>query len=90
VVGVRTVSTALVVAVFPTPLWPVLVVAISVLLGLPLALVATLALVAVYSADSGRREAATDVLDRLLNALQPRESRRTQTLRRRKTPPSGR
>jgi hypothetical protein len=88
VVGAKAVgSTALVAAVLPTALGPVLVVVIGVLLGLPMALGITLALVAVYSADPGRRGAAKEVLYRLLNALRPRESPRSPAQRRRGRPP---
>ncbi len=89
VVGVRTVSTVVVAAVLPTALGPALVVVIGVLLSLPLALVITLALVAVYSADPGRRRAAKEVLDRLLSVLRPQESPRTPAPRRRGRPPPG-
>lgn len=41
--------------------------------GLPLLLIVTLALVAVYSPDPSRREAAEKVLDRLLTTLRPRD-----------------
>lgn len=89
VVGAKAVSTALVAAVLPTALGPVLVVVIGVLLGLPMALGITLALVTVYSADPGRRGAAKEVLYRLLNALRPRESPRSPAPRRRGAPPRG-
>jgi hypothetical protein len=87
--GVRAVSTVVVAAVLPTTWGPVLVLVIGVLLSLPLALVITLALVAVYSADPGRRRAAKEVLDRLLSALRPHESPRTPARRRRGRPPPG-
>lgn len=87
--GVRAVSTVAVAAVLPTTWGPVLVLVIGVLLSLPLALVITLALVAVYSADPGRRAAAKDVLDRLLSALRAPESPRTPARRRRGGPSPG-
>jgi hypothetical protein len=89
VVGVRAVSTVVVAAVLPTALGPVLVVVLGVLLSLPLVLVVTVALVAVYSADPGRRAAAKEVLDRLLSVLRPPESPRTPAPRRRGRPPPG-
>jgi hypothetical protein len=89
VVGAKAVSTALVAAVLPTALGPVLVVVVGVLLGLPLVLGTTLALVAVYSADPDRRAAAKEVLYRLLNTLRPRESSRTPAPRRPRRPPPG-
>ena len=42
--------------------------------GLPLLLITTLALVAVYSPDPVRRAAAEKILDRLLTTLRPREA----------------
>ncbi|MGH3865850.1 MAG: hypothetical protein ACRDQ4_06850 [Pseudonocardiaceae bacterium] len=86
-VGVRAVGTVVVAAVLPTALGPVIVVVIGVLLSLPLALVVTVALVAVCSADPGRRKAAKEVLDRLLSVLRPQESLRTLAPRRRGRPP---
>lgn len=80
---------ALVAAVLPTALGLVLVVVMGVLLSLPLVLVVTLALVAVYSPDPGRQGAAKEILDRLLNVPRPRESPRTPALRRRERPPPG-
>lgn len=72
VVGVRAMSTAaLITTVLPTALGLLLLVVMGVLLGLPVVLVITLALVAVYSPDPGRQAAAKEVLDRLLNALRP-------------------
>jgi hypothetical protein len=59
---------ALVVIVQPTPFEPVLVI-VGVLLSLPLLLIITLALVAVYSTIRARRGAAEKILDRLLSAL---------------------
>ena len=89
-VGVRAVSTvALVAAVLPTALGLVLVVVMGVLLGLPVVLVITLALVAVYSPDPARQGAAKEILDRLLIALRPRESPRTRAPRRRRRRPPG-
>jgi hypothetical protein len=49
------------------------VLAAAVLGGLPVLLIAVLALAAVYSQDPARRSAAEKVLDRLLSALRPRE-----------------
>ena len=69
--GVGAGGAALVAAVQPGLLVPVLL-AVAVPVGLPLLLIATLALVAVYSRDPVRRAAAEKVLDRLLNALRPR------------------
>ncbi|MGH3936308.1 MAG: hypothetical protein ACRDS1_15245 [Pseudonocardiaceae bacterium] len=51
---------------------PVLL-AVAVLGGLPQLLIATLALVSVYSPDPDRRTAAEKILDRLLSARRPRE-----------------
>jgi hypothetical protein len=65
-------STVLAVAVQPGLLVPVLL-AFAVLCGLPLLLITTLALVAVYSPEPARRTAATKILDRLLATLRPRE-----------------
>lgn len=87
--GVRAVSTVAVAAVLPTTWGPVLVLVIGVLLSMPLALVITVALVAVYSADPGRRRAAKEVLDRLLSVLRPQESPWTPAPRRRGRPPRG-
>lgn len=70
--GVGAGGVALVAAVQPGLLVPVLLAA-AVLGGLPLLLIATLALVAVYSRDPARRSAAEKILDRLLSALRPRE-----------------
>jgi nitrate/nitrite transporter NarK len=64
-------GTAVVVAVQPTLLLPVLVM-LTVLGALPLLLITTLALAAVYSTNPGRRRAAEKVLDRLLTTLRPR------------------
>ncbi|MGH3973438.1 MAG: hypothetical protein ACRDS9_08930 [Pseudonocardiaceae bacterium] len=70
--GVGAGGAALVAAVQPGLLVPVLL-AVAVLGGLPLLLITTLALVAVYSSDPARRTAAEKILDRLLSALRPRE-----------------
>lgn len=70
--GVGAGGAALVAAVQPGLLMPV-VLAVAVLGGLPLLLIATLALGAVYSRDPVRRTAAEKILDRLLSALRPRE-----------------
>ena len=64
-------GTAVAVAVQPTLLIPVLV-TLTALSSLPLLLITTLALAAVYSADPNRRTAAEKVLDRLLTTLRPR------------------
>ena len=64
-------GTAVAVAVQPTLLVPVLVILIA-LGSLPLLLITTLALAAVYSTDPVRRTAAEKVLDRLLTTLRPR------------------
>ena len=64
-------GTAVAVAVQPTLLIPVLV-TLTALGSLPLLLITTLALAAVYSADPNRRTAAEKVLDRLLTTLRPR------------------
>jgi nitrate/nitrite transporter NarK len=79
---------ALVAAVQPDLLVPV-VLAIAVLGGLPLLLIATLALVAVYSPDPARRTAAAKILDRLLSALRPREPSTPTPRRKRTTGPGG-
>ncbi len=70
--GVGAGGAALVAAVQPGLLAPVLL-AVAVLGGLPLLLITTLALVAVYSPDPARRTAAEKILDRLLSALRSRE-----------------
>lgn len=64
-------GTAVAVAAQPTLLIPVLV-TLTALGGLPLLLITTVALAAVYSIDPDRRTAAEKVLDRLLTALRPR------------------
>ncbi|MGH3934999.1 MAG: hypothetical protein ACRDS1_08495 [Pseudonocardiaceae bacterium] len=64
-------GTAVAVAVQPALLIPILVM-LTVLGSLPLLLITTLALVAVYSANPDRRTAAEKVLDRLLTTLRPR------------------
>jgi hypothetical protein len=61
---------ALVVALQPPLLVPILV-TVAALGGLPLLLIASLALVAVYSPDPSRRAAAEKILDRLLMTLRP-------------------
>jgi nitrate/nitrite transporter NarK len=83
--GVGAGGAALVAAVQPGLLVPVTLVA-AVLGGLPLLLITTLALVAVYSHDPDRRTAAENILDRLLSALRPRE--RPPTRQRRKGRPT--
>lgn len=65
-------SATLIVAAQPALLVPVLA-TVGALVGLPLLLIATLALVAVYARDPARRTAAEKILDRLLSALRPRE-----------------
>jgi hypothetical protein len=70
--GVGAGGAVLVAAVQPGLLVPV-VLAIGVLGGVPLLLVATLALVAVYSRDPDRRRAAEKILDRLLSTLHPQK-----------------
>jgi hypothetical protein len=69
--GVGAGGVALAAAVQPGLLVPV-VLALAVLGGLPLLLIVTLALGAVYSRDPVRRAAAEKILDRLLSALRPR------------------
>lgn len=53
-------------------LQPALLVLVVVTVGLPLLLIATLALIAVYSRKSHRRRTAENIIDRLLVALRPR------------------
>ena len=67
-------------------LGPALVITVGVLVGLPLLLITTLALVAVYSPDQARRGAAEKILDRLLSALRPREPTTPSPRRRRENP----
>lgn len=75
-------ATALAVPLQPGLLGPVLLIG-AVLGVLPLLLIATLALVTVYSPDPSRRGAAAKILDRLLATLRPREpARRNSTARR--------
>jgi len=64
-------GTAVAVAVQPTLLIPVLV-TLTTLGSLPLLLIITLALAAVYSANPDRRTAAEKILDRLLTTVRPR------------------
>ncbi len=66
--GVGVVGGVLVTAVQHAALGPILVI-VGVLGGLPLMLITTLALVAVYSPHRARRSAAEKILDRLLSAL---------------------
>jgi hypothetical protein len=83
-VSVRAVTMVMLVAtVLPAAAALLLVAIIGVLLGLPLVLMITLALVAVYSPDPNRQRVAKDVFVRLLNVLRPRESPRAPALRRR-------
>jgi hypothetical protein len=49
------------------------VLAVAVLGGLPLLLIAVLALAAVYSRDPVRRRAAETILNQLLSALRPQQ-----------------
>jgi hypothetical protein len=75
----------LVVALQPALLVPILVTG-AALGSLPLLLITMLALVAVYSRDPARREAAEKILDRLLITLRPQEaSKRTRPRRRKVT-----
>ncbi|MGH3885117.1 MAG: hypothetical protein ACRDSZ_00875 [Pseudonocardiaceae bacterium] len=87
--GVKAGGAALVAAVQPGLLMTVLL-AIAVLGGLPLLLIVTLALAAVYSRDPARRTAAEKILDRLLSALRPREPSASTSQRRRRTSRPGR
>lgn len=64
-------GTAVAVAVQPMLLIPVLV-TLTALASLPLLLITTVALAAVYSTDPNRRIAAEKVLDRLLTTVRPR------------------
>jgi hypothetical protein len=84
--GVGAGSAAVAVALQPGLLVPILVTG-AALGGLPLLLIAILALVAVYSSDPCRRDAAEKILDRLLTTLRPREPA-TRTPRRRRRPPT--
>ncbi len=68
--GIGAGGAALAVAVQPTLLVPILMTG-AALGGLPLLLICTLALVAVYSPDPSRRAAAEKILDRLLTTLRP-------------------
>jgi hypothetical protein len=79
---------ATLVALQPTLLVPLLVTGAAVG-GLPLLLITTLALVAVYSPDPVRRAAAEKILDRLLTTLRPKEPATRTARRRKKTPASG-
>jgi hypothetical protein len=85
--GVGAGSVVLVAAAQPGLLMPVLL-AIVALGGLPLLLIITLALVAVYSRDPDRRDAAEKILDRLLSALCPQRSLTPTPRRRRRANPS--
>ncbi len=82
--GVGAGGTVLALFVQPTLLIPVLV-TVAALGGLPLMLIATLALVAVYSRHSERRAAAEQILDRLLTTLRPPQSLKTSERTKRKT-----
>jgi hypothetical protein len=76
----------LVVALQPALLIPTLVTA-AVLGGLPLLLITTLALIAVYSPDPARRIAAEKILDRLLITLRPSQPATRRTRREHKKTP---
>jgi hypothetical protein len=78
--GVGAGGAVLVAAAQPGLLVPV-VLAAAVLGGLPVLLIAVLALAAVYSQDPARRSAAEKVLDRLLSALERPAPRRKGTKR---------
>ncbi|MGH3804260.1 MAG: hypothetical protein ACRDTD_29820 [Pseudonocardiaceae bacterium] len=82
--GVGAGGATLVGALQPRLLIPI-VLAVAVLGGLPLLLIATLALVAVYSREPARRTAAEKILDRLLSVLRPREPSTPAPRRRRRT-----
>ncbi len=86
--GVGAGSAVLVVALQPALMVPILV-TVAALGGLPLLLIATLALVAVYSPDPSRRDAAEKILDRLLTTLRPPKPAMRTPRRRRKNPSSG-
>jgi len=68
--GIRAGGTVVALAIQPALLGPVMV-ALAVLGVLPLLLISTLALVAVYSPDPARRKNAGEILDRLLAILRP-------------------
>jgi len=74
-------GTVVAVAIQPALLGPV-VVTVAALGILPLLLISTLALVAVYSPDPARRKDAGKILDRLLTILRPRERPRRTPRRR--------
>lgn len=82
--GVGAGSAVLAVAFQPALLVPILVTA-AALGGLPLLLITTLALVAVYSPDPSRRAVAEKILDRLLTTLRPPEPATRTPQRRKKT-----
>lgn len=63
-------GTVVALAIKPALLDPVSV-AVAILAILPLLLISTLALVAVYSPDPARRRNAGKILDRLLTTLRP-------------------
>jgi hypothetical protein len=81
--GVGAGSAALIIVFQPGLLAPVLM-TVSILVGLPLLLIVALALIAVYSPNSSRRDAAEKVLDRLLATLRPQETLKKARLRRKK------
>jgi hypothetical protein len=86
--GVGAGSAALAVALQPGLLVPILVSG-AALGGLPLLLIVTLALVAVYSPDPSRQDAAERILDRLLTTLRPRDPATRTPRKRRRLPNSG-
>lgn len=87
--GVGAGSAVLALALQPALLVPIVLTG-AALGGLPLLLITTLALVAVYSPDPVRRENAEVILDRLLTALRPHEHSTRAQVRRRKKPAHGR
>lgn len=81
--GVGAGGVTLVAAVQPGLLVPVALV-LAVLGGLPLLLIATMALVAVCSRVPSRQAAAERILDRLLSVLRPRDASTPPAPRRKK------
>lgn len=77
-------SAALTVALQPALLVPILVTG-AALGSLPLLLIITLALIAVYSPDPSRRAAAEKILNRLLTTLRPPTSNTPTPRTRKKT-----
>jgi nitrate/nitrite transporter NarK len=82
--GVGVGGTAVALSLQPALLVPV-VAAVAALGGLPMLLITTLALVAVYSRRPDRRVAAENILDRLLTALRPPQSSKISGSKGRKT-----